>query len=88
MDAEASEDRYSFLNSYYFMGAIIPDVILDIVIKDALLALFSFMFIFFWLRINTGSWFLALIGFLEILFSVPFLGFSFRSSFAFNILEP
>jgi len=71
MDSEASEDRYSFLNSYYFMGAIIGDVILDIVIQDGLLAIFSFLFIFFWLRINTGSWFLALVGFLEIFFSIP-----------------
>lgn len=71
MDAEADKDRYSFLNSYYFMGAIIGDVILDIVIQDGLLAIFSFLFIFFWLRINTGSWFLALVGFLEIFFSIP-----------------
>eukprot|EP00526_Cylindrotheca_closterium_P002020 CAMPEP_0113628530 /NCGR_PEP_ID=MMETSP0017_2-20120614/14784_1 /TAXON_ID=2856 /ORGANISM="Cylindrotheca closterium" /LENGTH=1069 /DNA_ID=CAMNT_0000538841 /DNA_START=11 /DNA_END=3220 /DNA_ORIENTATION=+ /assembly_acc=CAM_ASM_000147 len=71
MDTEADADRFSFLNSYYFMGAIIGDVVLDIVVQDGLLAVFSFMFIFLWLRINTGSWFLAFVGFLEIFFSIP-----------------
>ena len=71
MDDVASDKTYSFLNAYYFMIALINDVILAIVIRDALLALFSLAFVFFWFRINTGSWFLAGVGLFEIFFSIP-----------------
>jgi predicted RND superfamily exporter protein len=77
MDKKASDDKDSSVNSYYFMGSLILDVILDIVIVDALLALFSLAFVFMWLRINTGSWFLAYVGLLEIFMSIPVAWFLF-----------
>ena len=53
MDEQSDKSTHGTINSYYFMTAIIGDVILNIVTKDAMLALFSFAFIFFWLRLNT-----------------------------------
>ena len=60
---------------------VIGDVILGIVTQDALLALFSLAFVFFWLRINTRSWFLAYVGLLEIFFSIPIAWFIFTVVF-------
>jgi len=81
MNKQAEEGTHSFINSYYFMIAIIGDVILQIVLQDALLAIFSLGFVFFWLRINTGSWFLAAVGFFEISFSIPIAWFLFSVVF-------
>ena len=64
MDRLAKEKTHKEINSYYFMEAIIFDVILDIIIRDGLLAIFSLVFVFIWLRINTGSWFLSAVGIL------------------------
>ena len=66
------------------MTAIIGDVILDIVTKDAMLAIFSFAFVFIWLRVNTLSWFLAFVGFFEIFFSIPVAWFIFTVIFQIN----
>ena len=63
------------------MTAIIGDVILNIVQQDAMLALFSFAFIFFWLRLNTQSWMLAFVGLFEIFFSIPIAWFIFTVVF-------
>lgn len=81
MNAEAEEGTHAAINSYYFMIAIIGDVILQIVLQDGLLAIFSLGFVFFWLRINTGSWFLASVGFFEISFSIPIAWFIFSVVF-------
>jgi len=81
MDIEANLDKHPSINTYYLMRSITGEVILDTVITDALLALFSFLFIFFWLRVNTGSWFLAAIGFFEIFFSIPISWFLFSVVF-------
>ncbi|CAJ1966509.1 unnamed protein product [Cylindrotheca closterium] len=81
MNQQAEEDTHASVNSYYFMIAIIGDVILQIVLQDALLAIFSLAFVFFWLRINTGSWFLAAVGFFEIAFSIPIAWFIFSVIF-------
>jgi hypothetical protein len=81
MNKQAEEETHSTINSYYFMIAIIGDVILQIVLQDALLAIFSLAFVFFWLRINTGSWFLAGVGFFEISFSIPIAWFIFSVIF-------
>lgn len=60
MDEQADKSTHGTINSYYFMTAIIGDVILNIVTKDAMLALFSFAFIFFWLRLNTRwEWYIS-----------------------------
>ena len=81
MNKQSEEETHSTINSYYFMIAIIGDVILQIVLQDALLAIFSLAFVFFWLRINTGSWFLAGVGFFEIFFSIPISWFIFSVVF-------
>jgi len=81
MDKQSDKETHASLNSYYFMTAIIGDVILDIVTQDGLLALFSFAFVFCWIRLNTGSWFLAFVGFFEIFFSIPVAWFLFTVVF-------
>jgi len=77
MDRLATDETNPEVNSYYFMIALILDVLLKIVVRDALLALISVSFVFFWLRINVGSWFLAGIGILEIFLSCPLAWFLF-----------
>jgi len=77
MDQLAEEDKNPEINSYYFMGALIFDVLIQIVSQDATLAFFSLCFVFVWIRINVGSWFLASVGLLEIFFSVPVAWFFF-----------
>jgi len=81
MDYQADKKTHGTVNSYYFMTSIIGDVILNIVTKDAMLALFSFAFIFIWLRVNTLSWFLAFVGLFEIFFSIPIAWFIFTVIF-------
>lgn len=81
MNEQSDGKTHATLNSYYFMTAIIGDVILQIVTQDGLLALFSFAFVFCWIRLNTGSWFLAFVGFFEIFFSIPVAWFLFTVVF-------
>lgn len=81
MNEQADQKSHSFLNSYYFMTAIIGDTIISIVTQDALLAIFSFIFVFFWIRVNTQSWFLAFVGLFEIFFSIPVAWFIFTVVF-------
>jgi len=71
MDEFADEDYSLLLNSYYFMETIIGDVLLKVVIRDSLLALFSFTFVFLYIRVMVGSWFLAVVGLTQIFFSIP-----------------
>jgi len=59
-----TESSYSNeLNSYYFMGILIFEVILEIVTRDAMLTIISIVFVFFYIRLQVRSWFLALIEF-------------------------
>lgn len=81
MNEQADTETHSSVNSYYFMTAIIGDTIIGIVTQDALLAIFSFIFVFFWIRINTQSWFLAFVGLFEIFFSIPVAWFIFTVIF-------
>jgi len=81
MNKQSEKDTHSTINSYYFMTSIIGDEILSIVTKDGALAIFSFAFIFFWLRVNTDSWFLAFVGLFEIFFSIPIAWFIFTVIF-------
>lgn len=81
MEQISSDNHNSYINSYYFMGVLIADVLLDISKKDAMLALFSFGFVFLYIRVAVGSWFLALIGFMEILMSLPVSWFLFTVVF-------
>lgn len=81
MDKQADMSTHPTINTYYFMTSIIGDVILKIVTKDAMFALASFLFIFIWLVINTKSWFLAIVGLAEIMFSIPVGWFIFTVVF-------
>ena len=80
-DLEKISDKNNnpFVNSYYFMGALIFDVIIEILIQDATKAFMSFMLVFVYLRIMVGSWFLASIGMLEIFLSLPIAWFFFSN---------
>lgn len=69
------------VNSYYFMGVLILEVLLDIVTRDAMLALASFLFVFLYLRLTVGSWFLSVIGMTEIMLSVPVSWFIYKFIF-------
>jgi len=77
----ATEDHSPDLNSYFFMGSLILEVIFDIAKRDALLALFSFLFVCIYIRISLGSWFLATVGLLEIGLSIPVSWFLFTVCF-------
>jgi predicted RND superfamily exporter protein len=81
MNEQADVKTHDSVNSYYFMTAIIGDTIISIVTQDALLAIFSFIFVFFWIRVNTQSWFLAFVGLFEIFFSIPVAWFIFTVVF-------
>lgn len=81
MDDQSKEGEHDSVNSYYFMTALILDVVLAIVTRDAMLAIASLAFVFIWLRVNTQSWFLAGVGIFEIFFSIPMAWFFFRNVF-------
>ena len=65
------------------MGILIFDVIIDILVSDALRAVLSFILVFVYLRIMIGSWLLAIVGMLEIFLSLPLAWFFF--SYVFGI---
>lgn len=81
MDRQASGKTHKTINSYYFMIALLFDVLIGIIQQDGMLALFSLAFVFLWLRINTGSWFLAGVGILEIFLAIPVAWFLFSVVF-------
>mmetsp|Transcript_12602 Transcript_12602/g.15331 ORF Transcript_12602/g.15331 Transcript_12602/m.15331 type:complete len:908 (-) Transcript_12602:179-2902(-) len=69
------------INSYYFMGILIFEVLLEIVTMDGMLAIFSIVFVFLYVRLQVRSWFLALVGMIEILLSLPVAWFLFAGVF-------
>ena len=77
MDKLSDPKNNDYVNSYYFMGSVIFGVVLDIMMKDALRAVASFVLIFTYLRLNLGSWFLSAVGMLEIMLSIPLAWFFF-----------
>jgi hypothetical protein len=81
MDELADPETFKELNSYYFMGSLIFDVLIEIVSQDGMLAVISLVFVFIWLRVNTGSFFLATVGITEIFFSIPVAWFIFSVVF-------
>lgn len=81
MDKIASDSHSDKVNSYYFMGTLIVDVLLQIVIADGRLATFSIMFVFIWIRVSVGSWFLALVGMIEIVLTIPVSWFILNTVF-------
>lgn len=81
MNRLAKKSTHDQINSYYFMGSLILEVLLEVVQQDGMLAIFSLLFVFIWIRINTGSWFLAGVGILEIFVSIPIAWFFFSVVF-------
>lgn len=81
-------DRATKDQSYYFMSNLIDDAILKIILKDSKFALLSMAFIFLWIRRVTRSWFLATVGFFEILFSITLSWFIFKVVLRFDFFPP
>lgn len=75
----ADPNYSSKTNMYYFMPSLIFDELISILIGDALLAIASFAFVFLYIRLCVGSWFLAIVGFLEIVLSIPISWFIFSN---------
>lgn len=71
------------IKTYYFMGSLIFDIIVDILLSDAVKAIMSFVSVFLYLRYMIGSWFLAIVGMLEIFMSLPVAWYFF--SYILNI---
>lgn len=69
------DDHNPDVQTYYFMGTLIFDIIIDILLSDVLKAVMSFVAVFFYLRLMIGSWFLAAVGMLEIFMSLPLAWF-------------
>jgi len=81
---EATEkDNNPEVQTYYFMGSLIFDIILRILAVDASLVLIPFLLVFFYLRYMIGSWFLACVGMFEIVMSLPLAWLTF--SYIFQI---
>lgn len=71
------DDYNQYVQTYYFMGTLIFDVIVGILVSDGLKAVASFVGVFLYLRFMIGSWFLAAVGILEIFLSIPLSWFSY-----------
>ena len=74
--------------SYYFMSNLIDDAVLGIIVKDSMYSIVSISLIFIWIRISTGSWFLAAVGILEIFFSITVSWFLFKMAFQIDYFPP
>mmetsp|Transcript_16638 Transcript_16638/g.31514 ORF Transcript_16638/g.31514 Transcript_16638/m.31514 type:complete len:1040 (+) Transcript_16638:98-3217(+) len=82
-DEKSSKNYSDKVQSYYFMGSLIWDLILQILLLDGLKALASFTAVFFYLRYMLGSWFLSAVGMFEIVMSLPLAWITF--SYIFQI---
>ena len=77
---EISSDNHSLhVQTYYFMGSLIFDIIVDILVSDAFKAILSFILVFLYLRLMLGSWLLASVGMLEIMLSLPLAWYFFSN---------
>ena len=81
METLSDESQNTKVHSYYFMGVLILEVLFKIVQRDAMLAIASFFFVFIYMRIAINSWFLALVGMLEITLAIPISWFLFTYCF-------
>mmetsp|Transcript_7578 Transcript_7578/g.11037 ORF Transcript_7578/g.11037 Transcript_7578/m.11037 type:complete len:1056 (+) Transcript_7578:163-3330(+) len=70
-DKFTASNNNPVVQSYYFMGSLIFDIILRILSNDGLKAVGSLLAVFFYLRFMLGSWFLAAVGMFEIFMSLP-----------------
>jgi len=68
----------NYLTVYYFMTALLFDVFLDILLRDAILSIASVFTVFVYIWVSVGSLFLALVGVSEILLSLPVAWFFCR----------
>lgn len=64
MREKSEDDRVDVL---YFASPLIADEFLKIITVDMSLAVGSMLFVFFYMRFQTGSWFIAVAGMTEIL---------------------
>lgn len=71
----------------YFATPLVGDEILAILQQDLLMALVSVAFVFIWLRVHSGSFFLAIAGMLEILLSIPVAFVLYRSVLGFQYFD-
>ena len=55
---------------YFFANGVLFDRFLEIVARDSLLAILSFLFVYLYLQIHTGSFFLATLGMIQVI--MPF----------------
>jgi len=76
------------VQTYYFMGSLIFDIILGIIVFDGSLAFISFVLVFFYLRYMIGSWFLACVGMFEIVMSLPLAWLTFSYIFQIKYFSP
>lgn len=73
------------VNSYYFMGSLLIDVFLKVVVEDMLFVLCSVLLVAVLIYFGTGSFFLAFIGWLEIIFTVPVSWFIYKVIFQIDL---
>ena len=68
-------------NLYFFASGVLFDRFLEIIARDALLAVISFLFVYLYLQIHTGSFFLATLGMIQVIMPFPMGYFVYRVVF-------
>merc|ERR1712091_88900 len=71
----------------YFASPLVWDEILGILIRDMLMAVISVSFVFLWIWRHSGSFFLAVVGMLEILLSLPIAFVLYRFVLGFQYFD-
>jgi len=84
MEAMAAPEHNAVLRTYYFMIALIFDVFLKILINDMMMAIISISVVFLYMKLMIGSYFLATVGMLEIVFSLPLAWYTFVDILGFK----
>eukprot|EP01060_Flectonema_neradi_P010170 TRINITY_DN172_c0_g1_i2.p1 TRINITY_DN172_c0_g1~~TRINITY_DN172_c0_g1_i2.p1 ORF type:complete len:1358 (+),score=262.71 TRINITY_DN172_c0_g1_i2:410-4075(+) len=65
----------------YFADGVMFEKFLEIIMRDALLAIVSFLFVYLYLQIHTGSFFLATLGMIQVIMPFPMGYFVYRVIF-------
>eukprot|EP01063_Lacrimia_lanifica_P005129 TRINITY_DN1294_c0_g1_i1.p1 TRINITY_DN1294_c0_g1~~TRINITY_DN1294_c0_g1_i1.p1 ORF type:complete len:1304 (+),score=409.93 TRINITY_DN1294_c0_g1_i1:92-4003(+) len=81
---DAGTDSYDVL---YFMDGVLWDKFMEILARDALLALISFSFVYLYLQIHTGSFFLASLGMFQVIMPMPIGYFIYRVVFQITVFN-
>eukprot|EP01064_Diplonema_japonicum_P003493 TRINITY_DN12245_c0_g2_i3.p1 TRINITY_DN12245_c0_g2~~TRINITY_DN12245_c0_g2_i3.p1 ORF type:complete len:1343 (+),score=373.17 TRINITY_DN12245_c0_g2_i3:47-4030(+) len=83
--ADIFDDHYDDVSGpvdvLYVADGILFKKFLDIIMRDALLAIVSFMFVYLYLQIHTGSFFLATLGMIQVIMPFPMGYFVYRVLF-------